>query len=238
MLKLITLDLDNTLWNVTPTLIRAEKSLTSWINDNVPEAKPFYQKENLMSLRQQFNKQHPDKKYFPTIMRKTLLKQCFLQSGLSNNKAEETMEAAFSIFIKERNNVDFFPETLNILKTLSKQYPIIALTNGNADLSLIGINDFFTAHFSAESTGKAKPDTRMFTEALATSGNKATQTLHIGDHPTEDIQTALSLGINTIWFNQNKKMDSSLCNPTVEIHALSELLPEVEKIHQRLTRNL
>jgi len=237
MLKLITLDLDNTLWNVTPTLIRAEKSLASWINDNVPEAKLFYQKENLMSLRQQFNKQHPDKKYFPTIMRKTLLKQCFLQSGLSNNKAEEAMEVAFSIFIKERNNVDFFPETLNILKTLSKQYPIIALTNGNADLSLIGINEYFTAHFSAESTGRAKPDTRMFTEALAATENKPAYTLHIGDHPTEDILAASSLGINTIWFNQNKNMDSSLCNPTVEIHALSDLLPEVEKIHQGIAKN-
>ena len=238
MLKLITLDLDNTLWNVTPTLIRAEKSLASWVNDNVPEAKPFYQKENLISLRQQFNKQHPDKKHFPTTMRKTLLKQCFLQSGLSNSKAEETMEAAFSVFIKERNNIDFFPETLNILTTLSKQYPIIALTNGNADLSLIGINDFFTAHFSAESTGKPKPDTRMFTDALATTGNKAAQTLHIGDHPTEDIQAASSLGINTIWFNQNKKMDSSLCNPTVEIHVLSDLLSEVERIHQSIARSL
>jgi HAD superfamily hydrolase (TIGR01549 family) len=238
MLKLITLDLDNTLWNVTPTLIRAEKMLASWVNNNVPEAKPFYQKENLTSLRQQFNKQHPDKKYFPTIMRKTLLKQCFLQSGLSNSKAEDTMEAAFSIFIKERNNVDFFPETLDILKTLSKQYPIIALTNGNADLSLIGIEDFFTAHFSAESTGKPKPDTRMFIEALATTKNKAVHTLHIGDHPTEDIQAASSLGMYTMWFNQNQKKDSSLCNPTVEIHTLNDVLPEVEKIHQRNAKNL
>lgn len=234
MLKLITLDLDNTLWNVTPTLIRAEKSLTSWINNNVPEAKDFYQKENLISLRQQFNKQNPDKKHFPTIMRKNLLKQCFLQSGLSKNKAEDTMEAAFSIFIKERNNIDFFPETLNILESLSKQYSIIALTNGNADLSLIGIDDYFTAHFSAESIGKAKPDTRMFTEALTTTGHRAAQALHIGDHPTEDIQAASSIGMHTMWFNQNKKNDSSLCHPTVEIHNLSELLPEVEKIHQEI----
>jgi len=237
MLKLITLDLDNTLWNVTPTLIRAEKLLTTWISNNVPEAKPFYQKENLLSLRQQFNKQYPDKKHFPTLMRKTLLKQCFLQSGLSTERSEELTEAAFAIFIKERNNVDLFPETLDILKMLSQQYSIVALTNGNADLSLIGINDFFTDHYSAESTGKAKPDTHMFSEALTATKNKAPYTLHIGDHPTEDIQAASSLGINTIWFNQNKNMDSSLCNPTAEIHSLSDLLPEVEKIHQSIARD-
>ena len=167
-------------------------------------------------------------------MRKNLLRQCFLQSGLSKDKAEDTMEAAFSIFIKERNKVDFFPETLNILETLSKQYSIIALTNGNADLSLIGIDDYFTAHFSAESTGRAKPDTRMFTEALAATGHKAPEALHIGDHPTEDIQAASSLGMHTIWFNQNKEKDSSLCHPTVEIHNLSALLSEVEKIHQEI----
>lgn len=231
MLKLITLDLDNTLWNVTPTLIRAEKTLASWIQKNIPNATKYYQKDNLLALRKEFNLRYPEKKHFPTEVRKHILEKVFLQAGIHHNDTNGYVEEAFSIFIKERNNIDLFPETLNILETLSKQYIVIALTNGNADLSLIGIQQFFKAHFSAESTGKAKPDPTMFNQALSSAGCKPEQTLHIGDHPVEDIEAANSLGLHTIWFNHQGKNDPTLCKPTVEIQSLDLLLHEVEKIH-------
>ena len=232
MLKLITLDLDNTLWNVTPTLIQAEKTLFAWISENIPNALPFYQRDNLQLLRKQFSDLYPDKQKFPTYVRKYVLEACFLQAGLQNKKAKEMTEDAFSIFIKARNDVELFPETLKILQQLSEKYKIIALTNGNADLSLIGIKSYFLAHYSAESIGKAKPDTAMFKKALETAGCQAKNTLHIGDHPTEDIKAAAEVGINTIWFNPGQKYDSSMCKPTAEINALDTLLSAVERIHR------
>lgn len=231
MLKLITLDLDNTLWNVTPTLINAEKILARWINDQLPQAMKFYEKDNLLSLRRQFCLENPEQKKFPTNIRKYVLEKCFLQAGEEDQQAKEYAEKAFSVFIKERNAVTLFPETLSILQHLSNQFPIIALTNGNADLNIIGIDHYFTAHFSAESTGKAKPDTTMFEEALRTVDCSPEETLHIGDHPKEDIEAASAMGLHTIWFNENKKHQSTSCRPTVEIHSLSQLINEVDKIH-------
>lgn len=232
MLKLITLDLDNTLWNVTPTLIQAEKILFAWVSGNIPQALPFYQRDNLQLLRKQFSEQYPDRTKFPTHIRKYVLEACFLQAGLSSKQAKEKTQEAFSIFIKARNNVDLFPETLDILQQLSAKYDIIALTNGNADLALIGIKQYFTAHYSAETIGKAKPDPSMFMKALETTNCKPENTLHIGDHPSEDIEAATRLGINTIWFNPDQTHDSSLCKPTVEINTLDALLTQVERIHQ------
>jgi len=228
MLKLITLDLDNTLWDVTPTLIKAEKVLAQWVYSNVPNAKGFYQPDNLLKLRRDFCQQNPDKTKFPTHIRKYVLEQCFLQAGVQN--AKETTEEAFAIFYKERNCVQLFPEAVSILKSLSEDFKIIALSNGNADLSLIGIDQYFFAHFSAESTSKAKPDTTMFYKALAAANCSPQQTLHIGDHPTEDIEAANGVGIRTIWLNRNNKLESSLCNPTREINSLSLLLDEINKI--------
>jgi len=233
MLKLITLDLDNTLWNVTPTLINAEKILALWVPDNIPEAIAFYNKENLMALRKDFCKANPEKSKFPTQIRKTVLERCFLQSGLNQTQAREGMEKAFSVFIKERNAVELFPETLGILQSLSEKYKIIALTNGNADLSMIGIEHFFTAHYSAESTGKAKPDITMFAKAIEAVGCTEAQALHIGDHYIEDIGAATTAGFHSIWFNHNNKHPSSLCKPTIEIHTLDKLLNEIGDIETR-----
>ena len=232
MLKLITLDLDNTLWNVTPTLINAEKVLALWVFNNVPDAKPFYQKENLLELRKQFCQKNPDKTKFPTYIRKYVLEQCFLQAGVQH--AKEITEEAFAVFYKERNSVELFPQTLPILKKLSDEFKVIALTNGNSNLSLIGIDQFFFEHFSAESTNRAKPDTTMYYKALEAAACTPQQTLHIGDHPTEDIQAASEVGFSTIWFNPDNKYDSSLCKPTCEINSLNLLLTEVDNIRQLL----
>ena len=139
---------------------------------------------------------------------------------------------------KERNKVILFPETEHILQNLSHKYPLIALSNGNADLSMIGIDNFFAKHYSAESIGKAKPHNAMFNAALAFTKCNAQQALHIGDHATEDINAAQTLGMHTIWFNQNNQQPSSLCQPSSEIHSLATLLEEVNKIHASISSDL
>jgi len=70
----------------------------------------------------------------------------------------------------------------------------------------------------------------MFYKALAAANCNPQQTLHIGDHPTEDIEAANGVGIRTIWLNRNNKFESSLCNPTGEINSLALLLNEITKI--------
>lgn len=232
MLKLITLDLDNTLWDVTPTIIAAEKTLVGWMQQEIPSVLPHYQKDALMHLRKQFVQEFPDKAHFPTDMRKYILRHCFQQAGIAPSDLDPTVEAAFSVFIHARNQVTLFPETLDILSHLSTHFDVIALSNGNADLSMIGIDHFFKAHFSAESVGKAKPDPTMFHNALATSQCAAHESLHVGDHPIEDIETARALGFNTVWFNENNQQASHLCQPTQTIHHLDSLIPLIDNIHR------
>ena len=37
-IKLVTFDLDNTLWDVMKTIVRAEKMLRAWLSENTPDA--------------------------------------------------------------------------------------------------------------------------------------------------------------------------------------------------------
>ena len=48
-----------------------------------------------------------------------------------------------------------------------------------------------------------KPDKGHFVQARELSKVDFKNTLHVGDHPVNDVLGARELGINTIWFNLN-----------------------------------
>ncbi|MDX1694371.1 MAG: HAD family hydrolase [Ketobacteraceae bacterium] len=230
MIKLITLDLDNTLWDVTPVLLRAEKHLQQWIARELPEASEYYQRENLATLRSGFIAERPEIARLPTTLRKAILKACFEQAGLGGATLEEAVENAFATFHTARNQIEFFPETRPLLETLAAQFRLIALSNGNADVRLIGLDDVFDAHFSAESVGKPKPDPAMFEAALKHAGVSAQQAVHVGDHPEEDIEAAQQLGYRTIWFNPSRSPWQKTRRPDREVNHLNQLVSTIQEL--------
>lgn len=229
-IRLITFDLDNTLWDVNPVILRAEKILKQWMNDHIPEVLDHYHLEGFKAFRQQATQNRPELAKLPTTFRKQLLAHCFSQVGLTGEELDEQVERAFHVFHKARNEIDFYPETLPLLENLQSDFDLIALSNGNADVHMVGLGDYFKAHFSAESTGKPKPDPAMFLAALNHADVSPEQALHIGDHPIEDIETARQLGFNTIWFNQDQKQPSDSCNPDRTVHQLNQLVSTIQDL--------
>ena len=230
MIKLITLDLDNTLWDIDPVIIRAEKKMRAWITDHVPEAVSYMEMDYIKGTFKRVLKNHPELSHHPTNFRKKILYHTFLDANLSNNDAQLRSEEAFYIFYKERNQISLFHQAESALEKISQQFPIIALSNGNADLAMIGIKHLFKAHFSAESEGKPKPHSNMFLKALDFANVSPQETIHIGDHAEEDIQAADALGFKTIWFNQDGKQPDHLCHPTLTITQIGMLPDAIERI--------
>ena len=230
MIKLLTFDLDNTLWEIDPVIIEAEKAMRAWIAEHVPEAVAHLEMDQLKQTYKQVLQQHPEVAHHPTNFRKKLLYKVFSNASLAHDHAHAMSEQAFAVFYRGRNKITLFHEAESILETLSQQYPLIALTNGNANLEMIGIDRFFKAHFSSETEGKAKPHHAMFSRALEYIGIEANEAIHIGDHPQEDVEAARALGYHTIWFNENGNRSSELCSPSAEIQQLSELVSAVSTI--------
>ncbi|MGB3622588.1 MAG: HAD family hydrolase, partial [Ketobacter sp.] len=230
MIKLLTFDLDNTLWEIDPVIIEAEKAMRNWVQQHVPEAVALLEMDQLKGTYKRVLEQFPDVRNHPTNMRKKLLYEVFIQARLEHAHALEMSDKAFAVFYKGRNQITLFHQAEQILKTLSDQYPLIALTNGNANLEMIGIEGYFQAHFSSETEGKPKPHRAMFLRALSTLGVRPEQTIHIGDNPEEDIEAARVLGFHTIWFNENQRLPADRCQPSVEIHSLDQLPEAVHHI--------
>lgn len=66
-----------------------------------------------------------------------------LDAGLSAEEASAGAHAAMINFAKWRSRIDVPQQTHDTLKQLAKKWPLVAITNGNAQPELFGLGDYF-----------------------------------------------------------------------------------------------
>lgn len=201
MIKLITFDLDNTLWNADPVLIKAEKVLYKWLQEYCPELAARYSIETMSNYKAAIAADDPSLLHRVSALRLEALRRAMLDSGYNKDEAEKQSKQAFSVFHAARQKVTLFDHADCLLERLSRRYPLAALTNGNADVSIIGLDHYFKFALSADDIGKQKPHPDMFLAALDRAQVAANEVIHIGDHPEQDIVGAYRAGLHTIWVN-------------------------------------
>jgi len=224
-IKLITFDLDNTLWHTDPVIIRAEEIQWQRAKELCPSFDHFFTPASLQSLKLKTIQQHPKLRHKLSQLRLEFLYQVFISCGMTKPQALLFAEQTFSVFLQARNQVVFFPQALELLQTLQIDYQVIALSNGNADLKAIGIDHLFNAHFHAENVANPKPHSDMFSAALDFSGVKPDESIHIGDHAEQDVFAAQTLGFKTVWANILGQKWPQTFNPADhEIEQLEQLI--------------
>ena len=123
-----------------------------------------------------------------------------------------------------RNNVKLYDGAQETLELLSADYKLIAITNGNADLNKIGLRHLFDDVVTAVDVGFAKPDKRIFQEAIKRSKVDVHEIVHVGDNPEADIVGAASAGLVTVWMNsQQIEWPEKYQKPDKTIMSISEL---------------
>lgn len=226
-IELVTFDLDNTLWDVSQTIVRAEQSLRQWMQENTADALTVYTSDAIGDIRERVLEQHPDKRHDLSFLRTQVLYECMLASGLASKDAVNAASRAFDVFFVGRNEVVFYDGALEVLADLSQRYRLFALTNGNANIDRVGIGKYFEGAVSSADVGASKPDPKMFRTVLTRAGVPAHQAVHIGDHLSDDILGANNAGMLSLWYNHNGEFaNDSASVPSGEVHRLSDL-PEM-----------
>jgi HAD superfamily hydrolase (TIGR01549 family) len=111
-------------------------------------------------------------------------------------------EAAFEVFFAERNRVQLFDDALPALEWLASRYPVVAVSNGNADVHRVGLGQHFKGAISAREFGVGKPDARIFHAAASLAGVRHSEVLHVGDDAQLDVLGALVAGLQVAWINR------------------------------------
>jgi 2-haloalkanoic acid dehalogenase type II len=197
-LRAIAFDLDNTLWDVEPVIVRAEQRWFEWLRENCPRIAERLSIDDLRTSRQVLAAQEPHHAHDFSYLRIASLARHAREHGYG----EEVAQRAFEIFIIARSQLDLFADVRPALARLRRRYALASLSNGNADLQLIGLADVFSVSLNARGIGAAKPDRRCFDQLVECLGLRASQVLYVGDDPLLDVEAARGAGLQTAWMNR------------------------------------
>lgn len=198
-IRLITVDLDDTLWPGLPTIMAAERVLYDWLGANAGRITEVHDIAGLRRQRLELKRQRPDIAHDLTALRLVSLRQLLAQFGYSEALAETGM----ALFLAHRNRVAPYADASPMLRALGEKYRLVSLTNGNADVEQTPLRGHFHRSFKAGEVGAAKPDPALFRAALEWAGVEPGAALHVGDEPSLDVDAARRLGMYTVWVNRS-----------------------------------
>ena len=219
-IRAITLDLDDTLWEIGPVIRRAEAELWDWLGEHYPAIPERFSTAAVEELRDEVIREYWAKTHDFRFLRKTVLARMATASGYTTDLVDD----AFAVFDAARNRVELYPDVEPALARLADGYVVIAVTNGNASLERIGIRHLFDDVVTAAETGVAKPAAPIFHAAVARAGVAPDETLHVGDHPELDVAGASDAGLKTAWMNRvAATWPGHLAPPDATITTVTEL---------------
>lgn len=240
--RVISLDLDDTLWPVAPVIAAAEAALLSWLRARHPRAMRGHDVDSMRAIRSRIVAQFPQQGHDMTFLRRRALAELLSGAGSGDvpgaaatavdaalgSTAGATVDAAvdeaLEVFLVERNRVEFYEDVRPALVRLRAKYRLFALSNGNADLMRCGLGELFDGHITASVAGAAKPDARIFALLLRDAGVDAMEILHIGDDPLADVIGATRSGMQAVWLNREaRSWPLQFAPPPRTISSLAEI---------------
>ncbi|SPY32644.1 HAD-IA family hydrolase [Pasteurella canis] len=137
------------------------------------------------------------------------------------------LQSVMDVFVEWRHKIEVPNQSQQVLNTLKTKYPLVAITNGNVEPQRIGLTQFDLVLRGGEQ-GRAKPHQDLFYQTAQQFGVQPQEILHVGDNLIADIQGAIQANCQAVWINQSGKnlrdfSDATLV-PTVEITDLTQLL--------------
>jgi len=229
--RLLTFDLDNTLWDVNAVIVAAENAMRSWLEIHVPEVVDFYQSRGVAEIRARVIAEHPELRHNLSRLRTLVVQQSIEACGYDAAQAAIHAQGAFTVFMEGRHRVQYFDGALETLDQLARRYTLVALSNGNADIARLGLDRYFSFSCSAADVGASKPAPDMFLAALNRAGVKAGNAAHIGDHLLDDIAGARGVGMHAVWCNfSGTERPTDSVTPSATVTSLAALPDVVEDL--------
>ena len=196
--KAILFDLDDTLWPIGPAIVQAEQHLYAWLETHAPALARVHTIDSLRQARMALLASEPAFHLDLLGLRRAALSAAFEAVGEDIGK----IEAAITLFQTARNAVTPYPDVLPGLQTLSRHALLGSISNGNADLQVIGLARHFSVSLAAHQLGVAKPDPAIFHAACAALAVAPHEAVYVGDDLRLDVEGAQNAGLRAVWLDR------------------------------------
>lgn len=199
-IRVLSFDLDNTIYDCQSVLTRAENWLTDYLCEKFSlggECKEyaFWAKIKAELLREN-NELANDVGY----LRALSLVEAFRRLKMPlKGGIDEAMEYV-DLFVSHRSDGYVSPQVHDLMGRLCSRYRLIAVSNGNLDARRLGVSHYFEYDVRPRMHElKCKPHQDMFCRAIELMGVTKDEVLHVGDDPYTDVYGAVSNGIACAW---------------------------------------
>jgi putative hydrolase of the HAD superfamily len=149
-------------------------------------------------MREALLREQPHQAHDLSYLRRETLARLAAEVGYERDIAHE----AFALWHAARNRLQPYAEVIPTLELLRRRFRLATLSNGNADLSVIGLAHHFEVSLSAGALGYAKPDPRAYAGVADSLTLKPAEILFVGDEPNADVVGPRAAGMQTVWVNR------------------------------------
>lgn len=216
-LRLITFDLDDTLWPCASVILAAERMLYEWLKRHAPRVTATNTVESMRAHRMAIAREHPDRAHDMTWLRTFAIRDLLRRHEHDENLAE----AATAMFREARDHVRPYDDVVEVLERLRDRYLLVSVTNGNARVENTPLTGLFHRSMSAADVGAAKPHPALFEASIAFAEVEPHAALHVGDDAHLDVAAARGFGMRTAWVNRyNKEWPDDLPAPDLKVSDL------------------
>lgn len=196
--KAILFDLDDTLWPIAPVIAAAELTLHAWLAEHAPKVAARFSIDELRRRRMALLAERPELVIDLGALRRAALLAAFEHAG----EDAAIVDGAMRHFAAARNAVTPYDDVLPGLLRLKDRLLLGTITNGNADLEVVGLAHHFTVSLAASHFGRAKPDPAIFLAACAALGVEPHEAVYVGDDLQLDVAGAQRAGLRAVWLRR------------------------------------
>jgi putative hydrolase of the HAD superfamily len=211
MLRAILFDLDDTLYPEQEYVLSGFRAVADWAEHHlgIPSQRGCGQLKEL----------------FDTGIRGNTF-DCWL-SGHGLNDPEKVADLV-SVYRDHEPHIRLFPDAVDVLPRLHKQYRLGLVTDGYCEtqrrkITALSIEDHLDTIVLSDTLGRNywKPNPKPFQVALATLGINAEDAIYVGDNPEKDFLGARHAGMRSV------RIKRPNCEHTQDSPATPEHMPYV-----------
>ena len=219
--KLLSFDLDDTLYDNSQIIDYAEEYMKSYISFHYLKGDSLSEK-TLSKIKSYIYKVTPNLINDVSLARYFVYKLLLEMYGYSLMEQDLIAKELLEIFFKVRSRIFVSPRNIEILRYLKNKYYLIAISNGNAQVDRTNLKGIFDRVYYPNIDIKQKPSKDLFYQACYDFNVSTCDLCHIGDNDYTDIKGAIEIGALAI---KQVEYVQSYCNtlPNVEIQSLTEL---------------
>jgi putative hydrolase of the HAD superfamily len=112
---------------------------------------------------------------------------------------------------------------------------LFTASNGNADLSKIGLADYFERSIAARQVGALKPEPRIFQKVVEETDLAMHEVIYVGDDPELDVEGARRAGMQSVWIDRvGMPWPTHVPAPLVTVDSIAELADLLDSIRPDL----